>query len=225
MRLVERAWVGRMRCTDRGGVVLPVASPLTILRLPSFRPRRVPPDGPELVANDVGERRLDDFARMVRLLDRPVPERRPEAMGHGRDVAVLEDPGQRRAVELSSRRPGNTSGLPPLPTVRAASRISMDRPHSGPRCAERLHVSGGDGPHVGLRVHLGPLRPTHLAGTRGRYTRVATPPPPARCRRVPRRLRAGAARPADERRRRTARGRRRPGLHGGWRRPPRGGCP
>ena len=218
-------WGGRVG-TDRGGVVLPVASPLTILRLLSFRPRRVPPDGPELVADDVGERRLDDLARMVRLLGRPVPERRPEAMGHGRDVAVLEDRGQRRAVELPSRRPGNTSGLPPLSSVRAASRISMDRPHSGPRCAQSVFMRAAGTVHTSAFVFISDHCAPRTSPERAAVTRESR-----RLHRQhdadasSRRLRAGAARTADEHRRRTARGRHRPGLHGGWRRPPRGGCP
>ena len=41
-----------------------------------------------LVLDHVGQRRLDDFARVVRLLSRPIPERRPEAMRHGGDLGT-----------------------------------------------------------------------------------------------------------------------------------------
>ena len=95
------------------------------------------------------------------------------------------------------RRPGNTSGLPPLPSVpRGVEDLDGPAAQRPAVRAERLHASGGDSPHVGLRVHLGPLRPTHLAGTSGRCTRVATPPPPARCRRVPSEIASRGRRPA-----------------------------
>ena len=308
----------------------------------------------DLVADDVGERRLDDLARMVRLLGRPVRERRPEAMDHGRDVAVLEDPGQLRAVELPSRRPGDTSGCRRCrasarrrgsrwtgrTAARGARRASSceqrgrstrrpscpsrtTAPHAPRRNARPLHTSrdastastmptrpsqiasrgrstrgrarrrtargrrrpglhaedsvggaGPGGPRGLLLVILGPgltvqaqsvrlhVDRTDRVGRqrrRGRqsvFMRAAgtvhtsafvsisdhcaprTSPERAAVTRESRRLhrqhdadassrrlRAGAARTADERRRRTVRGRRRPGLHGGWRRPPRGGCP
>ena len=46
--------------------------------------------------------RLDDLARMIRLFRRPVPERRPEAVRHGRDLQVPEQSRQRHAREWLS---------------------------------------------------------------------------------------------------------------------------
>ena len=42
-----------------------------------------------LVPDHMRKCRLDDFAWVVRLLGRPVPEARPEAVRHGRDLVVL----------------------------------------------------------------------------------------------------------------------------------------
>ena len=49
---------------------------------PPLEQVRAPVRSLDLVLHDMRERRLDDLARMVRLLCRPVPERRPEPVGH-----------------------------------------------------------------------------------------------------------------------------------------------
>ena len=46
------------------------------------------------IADDVSQRRLDDLARVVGLFGRPVAERGPEAVGHGGDPVLLEQPAQ-----------------------------------------------------------------------------------------------------------------------------------
>ena len=104
----------------------------------------------DFVADDVDERRLDDLARLVRLLGRPVTERRPEAMGHGRDVAVLEDPGARPGAGCAAGG-GDVNGwdcrTPPVP-VRCAI------PESGGRPASRER-----GGRPGRPVQAGPQGP------------------------------------------------------------------
>ena len=66
-------------------------------------------------------------------------------------------------------RLGNTSGPEPLPSVRAASRISIARPHSGTRCARCafMRVAGMVHTRSG-RVDLRPLGPANLAPPRRR---------------------------------------------------------
>ena len=61
---------------------------------------------------------------------------------------------------------GNTSAFPSS-SDRAALRISSARPHSGTRCSRFALVRcDRDGPHVVVRVDLGPPCTTHLAGPR-----------------------------------------------------------
>ena len=53
----------------------------------------------DLVLDHVSQRGLDHLARVVRLLRRPVPERRAEAVRNGRDLLVLQQPRQRHVVQ------------------------------------------------------------------------------------------------------------------------------
>ena len=63
-------------------------------------------------------------------------------------------------------RIGNTSRLP-IPSVRAASRISSARPHSGNRCSRfAFHPCGAGRPHRDGRVDLVPRRQPDRAGPR-----------------------------------------------------------
>ncbi len=48
----------------------------------------------DLVTDHVREGCLDDVARMIRLLGRPIAERRPEAVRHGRDLERCEQSTQ-----------------------------------------------------------------------------------------------------------------------------------
>ena len=52
--------------------------------------------GLDLVLDDVRQRRLHDFTRLIRFLGGPISERRPEAVRHGGDRVLLEHLGQRR---------------------------------------------------------------------------------------------------------------------------------
>ena len=91
----------------------------------------------DLVADDVGERRLDDLARMVRLPGRPVPERRPEVMDHGRDVAVLEDPGARPGAGCAAGG-GDVNGRDCRP-----HRFRSGAPSRNPAVGRRSRERGG----------------------------------------------------------------------------------
>ena len=71
-----------MGCREIGRPVVHQPPPLE-----QVRPRV---GGLRLVLEHVGERGLDDFTRMIRLLGGPVPERRPEAVQHSGDLVVLE---------------------------------------------------------------------------------------------------------------------------------------
>ena len=66
----------------RGPVVHEAAAPLEQVRAPI--------GGLDRVADPVCKRRLRHLARMVRLLGRAVPERRPEPVRYGRDPVLLK---------------------------------------------------------------------------------------------------------------------------------------
>ena len=83
----------------------------------------------DLVADNVGEHRLDDLAWMVRLLGRPVPERRPKPSA----TAGMLQSRTRVSFVPSSCLPGAGEHQRVVAVAERprASRISMDRPHSG----------------------------------------------------------------------------------------------
>ena len=55
--------------------------------------------GFDLVLNDMRQRRLDDLARVVGLLRRPVPERRAEAVWNAGDAAAFEQPAKLLGIQ------------------------------------------------------------------------------------------------------------------------------
>ena len=61
-------------------------------------------DRADLVLDDVRQRRLNDLARVVRLLGRPIPEAGGEAVAHGGDPVVLEHLGQRGRLHCAGIR-------------------------------------------------------------------------------------------------------------------------
>ena len=90
------------------------------------------------ILDSVRQRRLDDLARMVRLLGRPVRKLDRNPCG---TQAMPQRASSRRSCGTASRRPlrlGNTSG--PSPSVRAAARIASARPHSGTRWSRFIFI-------------------------------------------------------------------------------------
>ena len=88
------------------------------------------------VAHHMGQRRFDDFPRMVGFLSRPVPEAGSETVRHGRDLQVLQEPRQPALSRMASRPGSRTrTGCGRRRASRAASRISAARSHSGTRCS------------------------------------------------------------------------------------------
>ena len=66
-------------------------------------------NGLDLVLDHVRQRRLDDLARMVCLLRRPVPERRPEGVRHSGDAATSRWGSASRCVTMSFCGPSTGS--------------------------------------------------------------------------------------------------------------------
>ncbi len=123
----------------------------------------------DLVMHDMGQRRLDDLARVVGLLGRPVPEAGPEAMGHGGDPVLLEDGVERRVGQRLAARAGeHERAVAAAERPRRAEDLQRPPAERDPVLALRLHARGRDGPHAVGRVHLGPQRPAHLTRAPGR---------------------------------------------------------
>ena len=157
------------------------------------------------------QRRLDHLAPVVRLLGRPVSERRPEAEWHGRDSKSLQQAAKHFLVEhlpVAEREHERAS---------ASARASEPHPgcpehagKAGPVLAVRLHPRRRNGPHVGRRVHLvpwctaylGPPRHRQDQGTRTPASRPRPRSTPAPSRPLP--PRADAAAPACDSRPRSA---------------------
>ena len=157
------------------------------------------------------QRRLDHLAPVVRLLGRPVSERRPEAEWHGRDSKSLQQAAKHFLVEHLpvAEREHERAG--------ASARASEPHPgcpehagKAGPVLAVRLHPRRRNGPHVGRRVHLvpwctaylGPPRHRQDQGTRTPASRPRPRSTPAPSRPLP--PRADAAAPACDSRPRSA---------------------
>ena len=71
------------------------------------------------ILDSVRQRRLDDFARMVRLLGRPVPEAGSESVRHAGDAAACEQKAQLR------------DNQPPAAPAREHERAVAERPRGG----------------------------------------------------------------------------------------------
>ena len=111
----------------------------------------------------VRQRRLDDLPRMVGLLRRPVPERRPEALSTATPRSARrpasETPDRRRRA--SSRHRGS-----PHPAAEPGSGA-----HASPSSAPRYY------PHPPGDVHLVPRRLPHLGGPlRGQHQELECQP-------------------------------------------------
>ena len=82
-----------------------------------------------LVLDHVRERRLDDIARVVRLLGGPIPERRPEAMRDSGDTAPFEQPPQLLDIQ------------PPAAPAGEDERAVAERPHFSSQLYLSMRVS------------------------------------------------------------------------------------
>ena len=124
--------------------------------------------GFDLILDHVRQRRLDDLARVIRLLGRPVPEARTKAVRDGADLQVLEQPRQRH---IGQPLPAPAREHQRMAVAERSRRVEdlFGTPAQGnpvfPLC---LRARGRDGPYVALRVDLGPLRPADLTGSRRR---------------------------------------------------------
>ncbi len=118
-----------------------------------------------LVLHDVGHRRLNYLARMIRLFGRPIPERRAEAVRDGDDS---HGTGASSAASTSRSASRSTWG-----TAAGAGHRRAPAPHreSPAPPAERntmlsfrLHPRRGDRPHGAGWVDFVPRRQPDLAG-------------------------------------------------------------
>ena len=105
--------------------------------------------GLDLVLNHMRQHRLVDLARVVGLLRRPVPERRPEPVRHGGDLVVLKHLGQRRRRH---RPPAPHGEHHPARTVAERPRriedLSSARPQSGTRCSRFAFIRAAEIVHT-----------------------------------------------------------------------------
>ena len=82
---------------------------------PALEQVRTPIGCLNLVTDHMGQRSLDDLARMVRLLGHPVSKARPEAVRHGHDLEFPEQPAQLSIVPKRNRVAAFFSLRDPLP--------------------------------------------------------------------------------------------------------------
>ena len=121
------------------------------------------------VPADVRQRRFDDLAAMVCLLGRPVPERRAEAVHHGRDPVIAERLAQRLAGEPRSPLAGEHERTPAVAERTGRLEDLQRAPAQGhTMVALQLHARGRNGPHAAGRVDLVPRRQPDLAVARRR---------------------------------------------------------
>ena len=107
-----------------------------------------------LLPTGVGQRGLDDLARMVCLLGRSVPERRAEAVYDGRDPKPAERLAQRLLDEQLVSLARNTSGPSPASATPRVRHVSALAPRSsGVREPALWRLVVGHG--VGLAVQRG----------------------------------------------------------------------
>ena len=112
----------------------------------------------------MGQSRLRHLARMVGLLGRPVPERRPETVRHRVDPEPLEHSGKRGAVEglpTQARKHQRTSSTERPRLFEDLQRTATER---NPVLAVRLRAPGWGGPHPIVQVDRRPRGPPDLSG-------------------------------------------------------------
>ena len=112
----------------------------------------------------MGQRRLDDLARVVRLLGRPIAERRAEAVRYGGDFQRPEQCRQGHVVEPLAARAREHEGVPVAERPRRVEDRFGVASQRHPVLALRLRPRRRDGPDVFVGVDLGPLGPAHLPG-------------------------------------------------------------
>ena len=114
-------------------------------------------------------RSLYNFSGVVGLLGGPVPERRPEAMGHCRDPMLRKQSAQPLAVHrspaLADEHDGTVPVLQPPGCLENLQRALAQR---HPMLPCRLHPACWNRPHARTLIHLAPHRPTDLAAPRRR---------------------------------------------------------
>ena len=112
----------------------------------------------DLVDGDGGEKQ--DRSR-VSVLGRPIPERRPEAVRHRRDLVVLEHLRQRRHRDRLAARHREHQSIALVERPRRVENLQRSHAQWNPVLPLRLHPLG-DRPHLLGRVHLGPGRQAHF---------------------------------------------------------------
>ena len=77
--------IGKMKRDHLPACCVEIGRPIDHQMAPALEQVRPGVDRLDLIPDDMGQRRLDDLARMVRLLGRPVPERRAEPVRPSRN--------------------------------------------------------------------------------------------------------------------------------------------
>ena len=100
------------------------------------------------------QRRLDDLAWVVRLLRRPVPERRAEAMRNGREPVLLEQPAQTLVVKGLAAPGREHDPASAAERPRRGEDLQGAAAQRNPVLALHLHPRGRNRPHAAGKVDL-----------------------------------------------------------------------